>query len=90
MAEAVGVSKNTVIAWEKGESSPNAVQLSGLSDIGIDVLYVVTGSRSLNALAPDESTLLTNFRTLKDEQKAAVVHVSEAFASKKMEQNTGS
>jgi len=45
MADAVGVSKRTIIDWEKGVSSPNAVQLSALAAAGIDVTYIITGVR---------------------------------------------
>ncbi|QBH98698.1 XRE family transcriptional regulator [Limnobaculum zhutongyuii] len=45
-AEASGVSKRTVIEWEKGNTSPNAVQLSSLSGVGVDVQYVLTGEKS--------------------------------------------
>lgn len=40
-----GASKRTVIEWEKDNSSPTAVQLSALSEAGVDVNYVITGIR---------------------------------------------
>jgi phage repressor protein C with HTH and peptisase S24 domain len=45
-AEAAGAAKRTLIEWEKGTTSPNAVQLSALEAIGVDVYYVLTGKRS--------------------------------------------
>lgn len=42
-AEAAGAAKRTLIDWEKGVSSPTAVQLSALAQIGVDVLYVLKG-----------------------------------------------
>jgi len=42
-AEAAGAKRRTLIDWEKGISSPTAVQLSALSEIGVDVQYVLTG-----------------------------------------------
>lgn len=45
-AQAAGAAKRTLIEWEKGTTSPSAVQLSALSEIGVDVYYVVTGKRS--------------------------------------------
>ncbi|MCK9987624.1 MAG: hypothetical protein AzoDbin1_04096 [Azoarcus sp.] len=42
-AEAAGAAKRTLIEWEKGTTSPSAVQLSALSKIGVDVTYVLTG-----------------------------------------------
>lgn len=47
-AEAAGAAKRTLIEWEKGSTSPNAVQISALSFVGVDVLYVLTGQRSKN------------------------------------------
>lgn len=44
-AAAAGAAKRTLIEWEKGATSPSAVQLSALRDIGVDVLYVLTGER---------------------------------------------
>lgn len=44
-AAAAKASKRTVIEWEKGATSPSAVQLAALSTIGIDVGYVLTGKR---------------------------------------------
>lgn len=46
VAERCGIGKTTVINWEKDASSPNAPQLSALSGLGIDVMYVLTGKRS--------------------------------------------
>lgn len=45
-AEAAGAAKRTLIDWEKGATAPNAVQLSALREIGVDVLYVLTGERN--------------------------------------------
>lgn len=48
-AAAAGAAKRTLIEWEKGSTSPTAVQLSALSKVGVDVLYVVTGSRPITS-----------------------------------------
>lgn len=52
LAEAAGAKKRTVIDWEKGVSSPTAIQLEALALKGLDVLYVVTGQRSNVAISP--------------------------------------
>lgn len=44
-AALAGAAKRTQIDWEKGVSSPTAVQLAALRTIGVDVTYVVTGER---------------------------------------------
>lgn len=63
-AEIAGASKRTLIDWEKGVSSPTAVQLSTLASAGVDVLFVVTGQRSqpisVQASLPKEHQALLN------------------------------
>lgn len=61
-AEAANAKKRTLIDWEKGVSSPTAVQLSALAEIGVDVMYVLTGQRSGTALTTREAALLDNYR----------------------------
>ena len=54
-AEAAGAAKRTLVDWEKGVSSPTAVQLSALSKIGVDVLFVLnseSATTSTRARAP--------------------------------------
>lgn len=46
-ATAAGAGKRTLIEWEKGATSPSVVQLSALSGIGVDAIYVLTGSRNI-------------------------------------------
>lgn len=74
--------RRTVSDWEKGVSSPNTVQLSALSDIGLDVLYVVTGARSavLQGLTPEETALLDNFRHSPPAARQALKTTSDLFA----------
>ena len=55
-----GASKRTVIEWEKDNSSPTAVQLSALSEAGVDVSYVVTGIR-LNEVRKSKNEFLDEF-----------------------------
>jgi len=64
-AELAGAKKRTLIDWEKGVSSPTAVQLARLSEAGVDALYVVTGTRAIpveDTLSPRERALLDNYR----------------------------
>lgn len=43
MAEITAATKRTVITWEQGVTSPNAVQLSALGESGFDLLFILTG-----------------------------------------------
>ena len=78
VAVLTGVGKTTVINWEKGLSSPTAVQLAALAEVGLDVLYVVTGNYSGGAkpaptLSAEEETMLDYFRSAsKDVRRAAM------------------
>lgn len=83
-AEVAGAKKRTLIDWEKGVSSPTAVQLSALAGIGVDVMYVLTGQRvnsQPNALSPRETALLDNYRHCDADGQSAVEQV--AFVASK-------
>ena len=41
-----GAAKQSQIAWEQDRTKPNAGVLAAWSDVGADVLYIVTGHRS--------------------------------------------
>lgn len=53
----VNAGRRTVIDWEKGRTSPNAVQLSALAEAGMDMTYVLTGQRSPCVGQNDSKTL---------------------------------
>ena len=85
VAELAGVGKTTVINWEKGLSSPTAVQLSALAEVGFDVLYVITGQRSQpvppQALLPEgDRILLDNFHAAPPQVRDGVKTALGAFA----------
>ena len=84
-AHAAGAAKRTLADCEKGVSSPTAVQLSALSKIGVDVLYILTGQRSqalgeAELLAPDERIMLDNYRHAPDPVRAGVKKTLGYFA----------
>ena len=89
VAELTGVGKTTVINWEKALSSPTAVQLSALAEVGLDVLYVITGQRAGGASAPPppravsegDRILLDNFHAAPAQVQAGVKTALGAFAS---------
>jgi len=77
-----GVSKQTVITWEKGNTSPTAVQLNEMSSFGLDAMYVLLGRRTIavQSLTVRETCMLENYRALAEEDKAAMQRVSHALA----------
>ena len=87
-ADAAGGKKRTLIDWEKGVSSPTAVQLAALAGIGVDVLYILTGQRTGGASAPaparavseGDRVLLDNFHAAPAQVQAGVKTTLGAFA----------
>jgi len=80
-----GVTRNSQINWEKGESAPTAVQLARLAVMGVDVLYVITGNRSKplppdKVLPPDEQSLLDTYRACDKTGKSLIKSVSDTAA----------
>jgi len=51
VADACGVNRGTVAAWEKGEQTPTAAVLATVDGLGMDVQYIVTGKRPRAAAA---------------------------------------
>lgn len=86
LAELAGAAKRTVIDWEKGVSSPTAVQLAAIAAGGADVLYVVTGQRSQEAaevelLPADERVLIDNYRRCNAEAKRNLIQTSALLSA---------
>lgn len=80
LAESIGVSDMTVKRWETGTPIPSD-KLSLLATLGFDVLYILTGQRSVPvALNPKEEALLDNYRNSDDKGKRAVEIAASAFA----------
>jgi transcriptional regulator with XRE-family HTH domain len=77
-----GAKRRTLVDWEKGVSSPTAAQMSLLSEIGVDVYYVLTGQRIglATTLSARESALVENYRASPEEAKKALETTSAALA----------
>jgi transcriptional regulator with XRE-family HTH domain len=76
-AEKAGVTKRSLVNYEKGERSPDASFLSAIAEAGADVLYVLTGVRSQGAqeeqlLPPRERALIDNYRACDDDGKRVI------------------
>ena len=85
-ASGVGVSRRTQVAWEKGEQAPNAEALSQAAGMGVDVLYVLIGQRSVpmeSTLTPEEQALLENYKHADDAGRAAARTVLSSLAKQK-------
>ncbi len=71
-----GAAKRTIIDWEKDVAYPNAAFLAAIGKAGADVLYIVTGQRSVGVLPPRESALLDNYRNSDEEGKRTIESVA--------------
>lgn len=77
------VSKTTQFNYEKGERSPDAAYLAAVAAAGVDVLYVLTGTRTprpVEGLSVAEEKVLDNYRSLPEEDQASVRRLTNALA----------
>lgn len=65
--------KKSQIDYEKNLTQPKAGYLEVIAKVGADVQYIVTGTRSTAALAPDEIELLEKYRSAPIAVKAAAI-----------------
>lgn len=90
-AELADTKKRTLIDWEKGVSSPTAVQLAAMAKAGADVLYILTGQRagglpamsqsmSMESISEADRALLDNFHAAPEQVQAGVKTTLGAFA----------
>jgi transcriptional regulator with XRE-family HTH domain len=79
-AKAVGKSRRAVAAWEAGEQSPDALVLAQAADVGVDVLFVVTGRRG--GLLSEPQQLLVSYTSGMDTLAVnAAVNAIRGFAA---------
>ncbi|WP_155626011.1 helix-turn-helix domain-containing protein [Burkholderia vietnamiensis] len=75
-----GLSNKAQLSYESGARSPDANYLAALAKAGVDVLYVITGSRAQSSTLPaDEAELLDSFRQLNDVGRAAIQASANGF-----------
>lgn len=82
-AAIAGASKHAQINWEKGEATPNANALAAWAEKGLDVLYVVTGSRSFTPPSPTSSehqTIIRDYDASSPDGKEAIRRMAAATA----------
>lgn len=77
LADKASVTKKSQINWEQGVAMPNAAVLAAYAELGVDVLYVLTGQRSrpvdeAQTLPPRERALIDNYRACDDDGKRVI------------------
>jgi len=78
-ASVAGTTKQTLFSWEAGKTFPNANQMAALAEIGVDVMYVLTGQRgspAQPALSRREAALVDNYRHCAQEDQQAIDRVA--------------
>lgn len=74
-AEAIGANEKTVSTWRAGRKPPIEKIVPIAQALDISVLFLLTGEESPEAelyLSQEERTLLADYRTLDDKQRANV------------------
>lgn len=86
LAVLASAAKRTVIDWEKGVSSPTAVQLRAAAAAGVDVLYVITSERSqpvaeMDLLPADERALVDAYRRCNAEARRNLIQTAALLSA---------
>lgn len=92
LAEKTSIAKNTQLNYEKGARKPDSDYISAIAQAGVDVLYVLTGQRTPRkeeGLDEREKSLLDNYRSLQEGDKAAMQRLSDALAQSPSKENGG-
>lgn len=74
--DAAGVGRKTQFNYESEERSPDANYLAAVAEMGVDVRYVITGSRDYEPppeLKPEEQMLLERYRHASREVRNAAL-----------------
>lgn len=81
-----GVNRNTQGKYEKGERTPDASYLSAIAAAGVDVLYVVTGTRTpqpIDSFTVEETVFVEVLRSMSEGDRAILGRTAQAFANLK-------
>ncbi|EAB5080757.1 XRE family transcriptional regulator [Salmonella enterica] len=80
-AKLLDSSRSAQAIYERGESLPGSAYLIKMSELGIDVQYILTGHRTpLADISTEERTLVENYRAMDDAARLNMQTVSATFA----------
>lgn len=74
-----GVQKNAQSNYESDVRQPDAGYLAAIAAVGVDIAYVVTGSRSGAALSAEENALLGGYRKLDARGRVGVLALMDGL-----------
>ncbi|EAS0613876.1 helix-turn-helix transcriptional regulator [Salmonella enterica subsp. enterica serovar Dahomey] len=84
-ARLAGCSRNAQAIYERGESLPGSAYLVKLSEMGVDIQYILTGHRvPLAEISMEERALVENYRAMDKAAQLNMQAVSAAFAQANM------
>ena len=78
-----GVGKTTQINYEKGVGSPDATYLAAVAELGVDILYVVTGERKpqlAETISVDAAEFLHMYEHVDEADRQVLRRMAAAFA----------
>ncbi|MBD9478533.1 helix-turn-helix transcriptional regulator [Pseudoxanthomonas sp. PXM02] len=76
MAEACDSSKRAQLNYESGDQVPGGMYLAAAADLGVDVVFVLTGRSSAQASASaEDAALLAHFHRMKPEVRNLILEI---------------
>lgn len=81
-ADKAGIRREMLSRYERASAEPGAGALIAMTNVGIDVLYVLTGEHAVTTeshMAPAEKELLAAWRASSPKGRAALAAVAEAL-----------
>ncbi|QTT81056.1 helix-turn-helix transcriptional regulator [Pseudomonas chlororaphis] len=73
LAQVGGVNRNTQGSYERGARNPDSAYLIAISDLGVDVMFVLTGTRAVSgSLSADEAQIIVQYRHIPEQDQRAL------------------
>lgn len=70
-----GVTKQTQIKYESGDNHPDTKYLAACEAHGVDIVYVITGRRSIDAMSDEHQNLIEAYEAAPEDLKRAAFAV---------------
>jgi transcriptional regulator with XRE-family HTH domain len=77
-----GVVLNSQSRYETGATEPNATYLARLASNGVDVLWILTGTRAGDRLSRDQAELLDAYEELQPQDRAALRQIASSLSGR--------
>lgn len=77
-----GVARNAQSNYENGIRTPDAAYLAAVANAGVDLLYILTGTRTElpRELSPREAVLVEHYRQCTPERRQSLEEMAAALA----------